>query len=689
MSLNSLDAAGATLFEPKFKRVVPLVTLCDESPFGSLARAELARSRPVEFEKVIGVGGFDEAVALVKPGVTAGFHSQIAPLEIIPGQSPWLCLFQDATCNAGSSSWRFLDICQTVRGEIAVDVEAFVFLRVDELAGASSAIDAAGKSGINVRIFVLSEKGRLLRTVDVLAEAAAYFAIAGWERFCSGNDLRVDRALLLPPGPAGIGYSLGVAHLGVDVAYHAPRLGGRVVRSCVAAWAANGPPAGGDAQPFPDDRSTAQQLLPRRGYRVLDSASDRSGAPGLQVGRESMHLLWTGIEDFHPPKTASEKEGMRRFLAAIKETDAFLKGVVLENARSFINRAAEQVAAERCGRIGPQLSLPDGPMGVFPGLRRILDRLRDRNSTLVSARSERADGTEDPAALCDEAQRRIDAVPSVPGAVLRILLIVIGLGWLLIAPQLWGGADPESPLTSWVAIGSVGLLLVVIAGVPLSYARAVGRAVRVLELVRQRVVHAHLAEVCRVLVDGLRLVGNRVVAAIDRYESAIDTLEATLREEGWEVVEAPPANRQPMFSDKAVGLFFAAFAESVKSAAHAGFLDRVERNPLSLDPEEWKTCVREAATEQVERLLTETPFDELVRYVDERSLSAARLVAGLVADARVPSLLSGSTNPQPPLLCWVPETWAGELKSSLNVERHGLPSRNLVAISVHPMASEG
>ena len=685
---NSLDAVRDALFAPRFARVVPLVAVFDESDFATASRREFGYLQTREVDAVIRAGTFGDGPALLEETLQQGFGLSIAPLKLIENQPPWLCCFADAGTPEASSVPALAERIKGIRDAFQMPPNTIVFLRVDEASDADSMVEAMADSKDSLTLFLLGEKGQVVRTPEILAEGAAYLALAGWERFCTGDSLSLDSAFLLDGRVSTREHVLGMGCLGVDVSYHAPRLAKRVTERCVASWSAEGAVAGMEVQPLGTGLETAKKLIPRLGYRVSEGRAGTPGAPGFQVGPNSLELWWTTPQEFNPPQGASEKDGMRRYLSTVKDAYAFMTGVVLENARNYIQKTASGVAQVRVAQIGSQFFLPDSAHAMFGRFRKTLQQQRDSNGDLLGAHLLSDEQAGDLNPLFEEAHRRVESVPSIPAAGLRVLLIAIGLFWLFLGPIAWGKTDPPTGLGTWIPFGAIALLVVIGVGVIYSYTTAVSRAVRALELARDRVLELHLVQLCRALVEGLHGIGNRVVAAIDASEQAIEALADELARDSWGQESESRRNRQPLFDDDAVDGYFASRIDSVIGRTQQRFVETMEDSPLKFDPNEWRRCLRESAISEVERCLTTSRFDEFVKHVDPRRLNRAELVQSVVREARVPPLGVESEEQYPRIMCWLPESWKADLAGLENVHTHALPSRNLIAVSVHPLRAE-
>jgi hypothetical protein len=334
-----------------------------------------------------------------------------------------------------------------------------------------------------------------------------------------------------------------------------------------------------------------------------------------------------------------------------------------------------------------QLALPQKPDGLFDFLRKRLGSLREPCHHLAQARLNGFAQGEAFSSLLTEAHRRIDAVPSLEGAVLRLVLIAIGLAWLFLGPIVWKGPQPgmTPDLHRGVLLGASVLLVLLVVAVPTSYVLRMRRAIRGIEAARSAMLHAHLWEVCGALVEELRTLGSSLCRILDDKESQIQKLADAFAPKPAAPAAHALENRRPLFPDASVDPLLEPKLTELAAAAYQRFLARLQRDSIQMDADAWKEILKQESAPPAREALAHTSFDQFMTHANPSHMNRKEILENAVAEARQPSLRLPKTAVRSPVLCIAPLAWEAELTDLVNVHPHFLCCRDLVAVSVRPL----
>lgn len=673
MPAVSAEAAQAAILEPALRKVVPLIAVFDDSPFGEQARDELKLIAPNHYGKVHLVGAFGEMPSLLAGVLAAGFSASILPLSLFPNEPIWCCWFEDYS-RSRLSTWKAqreqLDHAYPGR------VRWLLFLKTEK----EDVETTDFPSDERCTIFLAGEKGAVNRDACLLAQGAVCLLLAGWERFCDAGDLDFHKAMLLENGTCS--FVLGVGSSGIDLAYHTTRWSRIVADEVAARWRRAAP-----APPLKRQLASAvtRQLIPPRGYRLRVAEGNGPSNPGFVLAGQEHELSWGDGPELQPLKGRSTKDSLRHFLSAIHDTRSFLRAVVLANTEQFVRRRS-QVALDRLrAEIDAELRAPESPDGMFSQLYARIDGLRQQGTELAQARRN-GFSAGDFEAIAREAQRRVDVLPNLPAAFLRFGVIVIGLTWLFAAPLQWGaspdvGADPYRN----VLIGSLALLGALAVAIPAAYTWRMHRALRALDAARTVMIETHLLQVCDFIVEALRGLGSSISRVIENREAEIRTMADHFASRAPSIPSDGLTNRCPLFPDACVDAVLEPQSSQLAVDTHRATASSLTGGVDQWNPELWRRELLVNAEPRLQGLLARTSFsDFLATAADQVTTSAATVLATTIADARQPALPMEQSALQPPVLCIAPPNWRTHLETLMNTQLHFLPVRALVAVSLRP-----
>lgn len=689
MPADLFESAEAALFQQRAMRVVPLVAVFDDSTFGKASRREFELARLPAFTAVNLSGSLAEASELLERTDRAGYRTSIHPLElVVPAPPTWVFWFEDLTVASSEKSGEALSRFRQKVGEQRRFHEFFV-LKVNQASDAAAFDTSNRPEGFFRTTFLVGERGSLLHDVDTLAGGVAHFALAGWQRFLTLGDLDIDRALFTQGG-GGRTYVLGCGSLGIDLRYHEERLARELARACVERWSedvVDSPSGAGDA---PEPQNSLIELLPKRGYRVDSTRADVVPHAAVELGGRTFELFWEGASAMRPVKAGGAKGSMRRYLSTIRDTNEFLGSIVRANTTRYIQRETLDLIQRGEALLESEVRLPDRAGGLFKSLQQGCNRLEKPYETLAQSQLGRSEAPEEFPAVLAEAHARVEAVPSLPGAFLRLALIALGFGWLVAAPFLWGEGVPSSGLAQWVPWGAGVLFAVLVPSVPVTYAWRVRRAARAIGFARTTMLDAHLSQVCRTLVEALRAVGSKLCSEIEKKRAAIEALAKGLKERAWAIVDAESSeNRQPIFPDAAVDRVVQPNLAQLVDDTYRGFRNLMAGVPLALDVDTWREKLSETARDSVGVLLARSTFREFVEGAGLTTDARLRLVENVIREARQPSLPLIANVVTPHVLCLLPLGWLGDTARLDDVHEHEAAVRTLVAVSVQHVDAEG
>lgn len=676
-----LESAGRAILRPAAQHVVPLLCAFDDSSFGRAARADFNLLRHPALQRVQRDCALSEIGAAHIEVTSAGYRSSIAPLELIPHQPIWACWFQDY-------SQRGLDQWSSHHRRFEQDqpggVRWLLFLK---LAADTKSHDVAKKvtdENASTFVFFLSEKGQLHRDQELLARGSVSFALAGWERFCTTGELDFEQALLL--NGAHQTFALGMGSQGIDLAHHGPVWSRKVAEAIATRWRQ---PAGATVPAtLPALEVLLPQLLPARGYRLDDPVAGAPPRPGVVVGAGEFHIGWEGGGTFQPLKGLSGKDNMRHYLSVVRDTRGFLAAIVLPNTVSFMRRRARALIERLSGGMSGDLALPLQPEGLFAFFNNRLASLRRPCAELAQAHVNGFSGGEAFQASLSAAHRRIDAVPNLQGAFLRLLLITIGLTWLFLGSFVWKTSDAGADfvLHRDLLIGALTLLGTLLVAIPASYAYHVARALRAMEAARGSMVEAHVWEVCRELVDRLRAIGSSLCTVLDQKEATVSELADAFAGNWPQSSIAVPENRRPLFPESSIAAVLQPKLGALMEGAYHRLRTRTDAPSLEVGAVRWREALLQESAYAAHEALAQTSFEEFVRHAKLAAQDRDKLVADAVHDARQSSLSLPPTEIPIPVLLIASDEWRSHVAGLENVHLHPIACPELVAISARPLS---
>ncbi len=609
MPSNDTSATGDSLFEESAP-AVPFFIQTPESDFGRLVAAAVERL----FEELgygsllIEVDSPERAAEILhSPDLAVRIH----PHEIWGNQPGWY----------GS-----LDSPNEANRKVYGDLLPIEVLRSPSEKDSSSSA-AGNASGIT---FTIDPDHKLAPGMDQTAAVLAYYLCSGWLRCHRLRDLDPHAGFSLEG--QGNAFALGLGCVGPDWKGVWPEFGENVYKGLLDAWAV---PSKVPPPPVPEIADLVRKVVPDRGYRVI---SEDTGEPHVRLDAASEPVWLKMIEDFAPLQRGDD---WGRRIGRIAETGetvaAFSSGHAAAWADRQVRRQFADTAEETDGYLNP-FHGEAAERGVLSAVESRLRSWRNALGSLGTIRREFCFGMRSLRENLDGLRRRVMGVPDLRSAFLRLALVGVGCGWLFLGSFLWEGAAffsmdyGKRVLAGSLMGGAWGLMALGLVGQYVWFRLGTFRLEEVtLRDIRAGAAGAVADAVCR----SVREECERVSDQLKEKEEDLTSLRRTLSECGDKLFEESEGREEdPRFPVKALGAVLRPRLGEAIRLAEDGFLERMAREPFTLDPDVWFETASDSVGQALEKVSSGIPIDDVVEECGMDKAARGRLVKQTVRNAR-------------------------------------------------------
>jgi hypothetical protein len=645
-----------------------------------------------------------KVVPVVPPGAipsalealsAAGFSASIAPLELFATSPPWLAIAiewgrgaEDEDCIAP-----LLDSLRQLAGRPHASLRLLAFVATESteaLPGLLAKLEGEMPglwSGAEPACLILAcpSGGDVKHDPPGLASAAAAAVYASWRQFCRVGDLDFTASLGLskeapPTGPLPL--ALGAGCLGVDPAW-AVDLAARRLGGCLLEQWAKHPPAE-EVLDLPAVSAYLAGFLPDESIGIHPpTASAPAGRIDLRFpsgfSEAAVSIVWRdlSVERFHSRQNLQQR--LLASLAQARHNHEVMQATLVPNARAAIARREADGRAATVARVARMAfpAFPRSPDGFFKVVEGRLAQIRRHGEGLQQASVDNPSGTGNIDRDIRSIQSMISAIPPVPGALARWLLVAVAFFYLA-----WNSfAVASGPAWPGFLLAAVPVVFGILLAVQLALARsrvevALGRLRRAMEA-------AALEQVAQALQEAMARTGNAI--ATFARNSASD-LEKTRDYLSAVYPSSPaPANGRGVIPAQVV---LDALADDPASGGEVARLhDSLSGDPAVADlpdsfaePSGWAAAIsipaRDLAVGQVRAL----DLDGLLGRAGIEPARSKQMAVACCRDAEKPSW-PGTTNLNPVV------RWIGPRSGALPQSAQGewVPGPCLHAITLTPI----
>ncbi len=612
--------------------MLPLICIGDESCFFQQAQQELQRIIEPALSKVVLIGDLKEVCDKADALFESDFYNKIAPLRIWEGQPIWCAWFIGSEKEYKS----YLEARGRLQAHPYRAYRHFVFMKVSAWPN-TSVEQQVQASNSEQLIFVLSEKGALTRTENMLAQAAAAYLYGGWMRFCKDGTGDLRDALSLH-GREMV-FTLGMAKYSPDYEYFRPMWTERLINAVKLEWLQKS--ASGDQVPFPTREALLKDLLPTDTYQIKQTL--KPVAPAISFPKFEETYGFKYLENLQTPGFSAKNSfwAWPKRIALLRKLDEFLRLIILRTIQTIIVVRVKRFADDFEEQFKKFLYVKQDSFGLFSDLR---SRIRLSQEYLEETR---AAEILEPVGVCSVEEniavvkRKVLAIPSIVSALLRLLLVSVGLVWMLFGSFIWGkGVNPfNDVLMRGVAILSASALAVFFVAVIARWYLKRQGAFKAESLARADIIQTHLVDIGRSIVCELKSGTSKLLMQVVDAGNKLDDLVDFFKKDSPKVELAKRVNDSPRFNDQAFQHLFRQKEKDLVLKVHSLIKEELEKIGWpNFSKERWCDVLSAEATRCICEALESLTYMQCVRAADLSMSDQARIVHDLINQARKPAL---------------------------------------------------
>ncbi|MDA1055194.1 MAG: hypothetical protein O3C40_32630 [Planctomycetota bacterium] len=690
----------ALCFAPQ--EVIPLLFLGDDSRIAQVVHAALASLAEPDLSRVIRLANWDNFSVQREDLYSEQFRRSIHPRRIWAGSAPWCVTVIDSATTPVTS---YLKLRADLRDREMWPLQHMLF--VCGSAEVSFWQDAAtALADIHDPVFFLSEKGAQSRSSELIAAGVASYIFTAWSRYFETQDGNLRNALCLW-GPARI-FTLGVGRDVPDIDYQTAIWRPPIQRRLFGEWCEK---ITGDVphHSFPATREIIERWLPEDAY-YLDAPEEGTGSadawagPTIAAASQSAEIETVRIryrEDSRTPGFPSHTAlyAWSQRIALLDKLRSLLRIVDRQSVDTVISVRSRPFSGLLRKRVDSYLVVSDEPAGMFTALRQRLINAAGYLKDLALTESREA--TEGQSLQNNKVllKKRVGWIPSMPGALMRVALISVGLAWLFIGTFLWApGSHPfNDPVMRWAAIGAASVLVLLATGVVAQYWITTVSAENCARDARRDLIHEHLYDVGNIIVDTLRKLVAPLSDHVKQLEGDLNSLAAVVcGETDWTAHEKSDGvfakkalvNANPRFGPDSFSTLVKPLIGDLAKRVHKAIkADLESRDWPTLDQARWLEVVAIRGEEVTRDTLVRFKYEEAARSAGLTSNDLELVVSDVVSAARHPAFPSPMT-PNCHVVLYAPTDWQRYLGRHDNVRIYGLNLKGLMAVAAIPLVLE-
>ena len=674
MPMTSVNQLIRDALDFKPDRVLPLLCLGDETAFSAQVQENLRQLSKRDVRDVVVCHSYQAAPELAEGFYEADFIRKIAPLELWEGQPVW-CLW---IIGSESSYQEYLKYRAEIESNPLRSYKHFVFVKLADVKPFAKRITDEYTHQEHF-IFLLSETGALNREEKQLAGAVAVYAFSGWMRYCEQGTGRLREALDLSGNE--MLFTLGVGEDSPDYEYYEELWTQQLISDLVKIWQEEAVPA--HMPPFESRKEILTDILPDKTYRT-DPVNKHIG-PAISFPRQNETFKLIYKEDLHTPgfsaKTVFWKWGKR--IALLRKLVEFLRFIVVPSVQVFIASRIHRFGEGFQKRFHDFFSIKGEPAGLFADLKSRIHQAQDYLKETSNGESLKPDGMRSIEANIRNIKQKVMATPSIKGALLRLLLVGVGLTWLFIGSWIWGtGINPlnDGPMM-WVAI-LAGISLIIMTVLVFSQWYIFSRGSQIAEqIARKDIIDSHLVAIAELIVRRISERCSLFISNLTKLEQDCMDLQDYLADGNAKTI-ITRQNTTPGF-DRGFEFIYQQVGSDLVAEVHRLIKTEMESGKWpDLTKKYWKYVIQSCAGQCTEKILSKLPYDkcaEAAQFSDNQKEDIVDIVVRQAIQPAYPMKEDLSS----PVWLFVPPDWGRFMNERGPVISLGLGT--LLAVSPIPV----